>query len=68
MKRILFLVGYPSGQGGPTRFIPAEEKLLEAGLHSSLTLQNETIYNTLIITSVTTVDFASHEWKHSPAS
>ena len=34
------------------RFAPAKKQLLEAGLRSSLTLQNETVYKTLIITSV----------------
>ena len=34
------------------RFGPANKKLLEADLRGSLTLQNETIYRTLIITNV----------------
>ena len=52
------LIGYPSGQEGP--MLPArdcplwsrEKKLLDAGFHSSLPLQNETIYKTRIITGI----------------
>ena len=40
-----------SCQLGIACFGPANQKI-EAGLRSSLTLQNETIYKTLIITSV----------------
>ena len=42
----------PSCPLGIARFVPTKKKLLVAGLHSSLTLQNETIYKTLVITSV----------------
>ena len=65
---------------GIARFGPAKKKTprkLEDALHSFLTLQNETIYKTLIITSVwqdqmyenkfTTVKFENYERKHSPA-
>ena len=38
------------------RFGPANKRLLGAGLRSSLTLQNETVYKTLIITSVDSVN------------
>ena len=37
---------------GIAHFGPAKKKLLEAGLHSSLTLQNEIIFKTLIITNI----------------
>ena len=40
----------PSCQLGIARFVPANKRLLGAGLRSSLTLQNETVYKTLIIT------------------
>ena len=42
----------PSCPLGIARFGPANNRLLGAGLRSSLTLQNETVYKTLIITSV----------------
>ena len=42
----------PSCLLGIARFGPAKTRLLGAGLHSSLTLQNETVYKTLIIRSV----------------
>ena len=37
---------------GLPALVPRKKKLLEAGLHSSLTLQNEPVYKALIITSV----------------
>ena len=42
----------PSCPLGIARFGPANKRLLGARLRSSLTLQNETVYKTLIITSV----------------
>ena len=48
------LIGYLSGQDGPIlpTLVPQKKKLLEAGLHSSLTLQNETIYKTFKLLQV----------------
>ena len=37
---------------GIARFGPTNKRLLGAGLRSSLTLQNETVYKTLSITSI----------------
>ena len=42
----------PSCPHGIARFGPANKRLLKARLRSSLTLQNETVYKTLIITSI----------------
>ena len=42
----------PSCPLGIARFGPANKRLLGAGLRSLLTLQNETVYKTVIITSV----------------
>ena len=42
----------PSCPLGIARFGPTNKRLLGAGLRSYLTLQNETVYKTLIITSV----------------
>ena len=59
MKRILRCDWLPERQDGP--ILPARDSLLwsrekkyllEARLHSFLTLHNEAIYKTLIITSV----------------
>ena len=54
----VFWLATRAGKMGPScrlriaRFGPANKRLLGAGLRSSLTLQNETVYKTLIFTSV----------------
>ena len=47
----IFIIWQATRAGKIARYIPAKYKFLEAGLHSSLTLQSASVYKTLVITS-----------------